>query len=684
MGPKILTVDDSKTIRLIVARAFKSFACEIFEAADGVEGLTAAQRERPDIIILDLTMPIMDGVEMLTKLKADPELRSIPVVMLTAESGRENVLRIAKLGVRDYLIKPFKEESIVERVGRIIALKAKSERITRAKRFDDPLQVLVVDDKPAIIEQIQAALSSTPWKVQGVAQPGQAVDSCSQVLPDIALVSLSLPEGAGFILFQMLRANVRTKGIPIVALSVKTANDEQAPAQQLGFNGVVTKPIDFCDVQLMITRALNLDTSHKYFAFRDGVLVLMLPAIFSQAVANDITTHLRHKVGSSEKYLPGVMKTEEPENQVTLVAQTICLAKKCLDLIVDAFHAAVVDPVLPPCKNAALMAEESSGHLPHLADARFVGPSAPLVEERPHLAIGGLLPKQAQGFLEQIASEQGLIVLERLIEARQFLLLHVLAAHQEQIPDPLHGLLHRAAGFVDHLSAQAIQFLVHQLDDVETVEHDCRLGQVLHHGRPVTGTHVHGHGLNLRRAQAQGPPERAQRIPAAPLSNPDDLAGVEVNDQGVELFVAAKVNLVNGQAANVLQAGVAIALLQPGLNDFLDRIPSQARHHRQIRHCHHPPPALDKGLGPVGVPDVWWGKRGETSKLWPHARHSHWGTSVTTHTRFKPMGTVCNSRTRLPLRFPWALWHRGHISNSCRAASTNRIHPAPYTVRTQS
>src|ERR1039457_33906 len=63
--------------------------------------------------------------------------------------------------------------------------------------------------------------------------------------------------------------------------------------------------------------------------------------------------------GSSEKCLPGVMQTKEPENQVTLVTQTICLAKKCLDLIVDAFHAAVVDPVLPPCKNAALMAEES-------------------------------------------------------------------------------------------------------------------------------------------------------------------------------------------------------------------------------------------------------------------------------------------------------------------------------------
>jgi two-component system, cell cycle response regulator len=299
MGPKILTVDDSKTIRLIVARAFKTFACEILEAADGVEGLTVAQREQPDIIILDLTMPVMDGVEMLTKLKADPELRSIPVVMLTAESGRENVLRIAKLGVRDYLIKPFKEELIIERVGRIIDLKAKNEASTRAKRFDDPIQILVVDDKPAIIEQVQAAVAGTRWSVHGASQPGQAMDTCSQVLPDIVLASLSLPENSAFMLFQMFRANARTKTVPILALSVKTAADEQVRAQQMGFSGIVTKPIEFDDVQLKITRALSLDTSHKYFQSRDGMLVLTLPAVFNQVVAAEISMHLRHKLGEA-------------------------------------------------------------------------------------------------------------------------------------------------------------------------------------------------------------------------------------------------------------------------------------------------------------------------------------------------------------------------------------------------
>jgi two-component system cell cycle response regulator len=296
MGPKILTVDDSKTVRMIITRAFRGFACEIVEATDGVEGLTVAQRERPDLILLDLTMPVMDGVEMLTRLKANPELRSIPVVMLTAESGRQNVMRIAKLGVRDYVVKPFKEEVIVERVGRVVDLKTKNEAPARAKRFDDPLQILVVDEQPAIIEQIQACLAGTPWKVSGVAQSGQAVDACSLALPDAILISLALPANAGFTLFQMLRANTHTKSVPILALSVKTATDEQARAKEIGFTRLVTKPIDSADLQHKITRAVNLDTSYKYFQRRESLVVLTLPPDFNAAVAGDISLHLRPKV----------------------------------------------------------------------------------------------------------------------------------------------------------------------------------------------------------------------------------------------------------------------------------------------------------------------------------------------------------------------------------------------------
>ena len=98
---------------------------QLCEAANGEEGLAAAAREKPELIILDVTMPVMDGVTMLTKLKEDPELKTIPVIMLTAESGRDNVLQIARLGVRDYLVKPFKEDQLIEKAGRCVTLQKK-------------------------------------------------------------------------------------------------------------------------------------------------------------------------------------------------------------------------------------------------------------------------------------------------------------------------------------------------------------------------------------------------------------------------------------------------------------------------------------------------------------------------------------------------------------------------------
>jgi CheY-like chemotaxis protein/anti-anti-sigma regulatory factor len=128
MALKVLTVDDSKTIRMIVKKAFKSYDCELFEAENGQLGLAAAAKEKPDLIILDITMPVMTGVEMLEKLKADSALKNIPVIMLTAESGKENVMNIVKMGVSNYMVKPFKGEQLIERAQGVVDLQAKPDK----------------------------------------------------------------------------------------------------------------------------------------------------------------------------------------------------------------------------------------------------------------------------------------------------------------------------------------------------------------------------------------------------------------------------------------------------------------------------------------------------------------------------------------------------------------------------
>jgi two-component system cell cycle response regulator len=127
MTPRILSIDDSKTIRLALARLFRPFACEWREAANGEEGLIVATREKPDLIILDHNMPVMDGITMLRKLREDPGLKRTPVIMLTAESGPESLATVARLGVRDYVTKPFREEELLAKVGRIISLTPRAD-----------------------------------------------------------------------------------------------------------------------------------------------------------------------------------------------------------------------------------------------------------------------------------------------------------------------------------------------------------------------------------------------------------------------------------------------------------------------------------------------------------------------------------------------------------------------------
>jgi len=127
MALKVLIVDDSKTIRMIVKKAFKPYDCELFEAENGQVGLELAAGEKPDLIILDITMPVMTGVEMLEKMKADPLLKDIPVIMLTAESGKDNVMAIVKMGVIDYMVKPFKGEQLTDRVKKQFPIEEKTE-----------------------------------------------------------------------------------------------------------------------------------------------------------------------------------------------------------------------------------------------------------------------------------------------------------------------------------------------------------------------------------------------------------------------------------------------------------------------------------------------------------------------------------------------------------------------------
>ena len=222
MALKVLTVDDSKTIRMIVKKAFKPYECELFEAENGVEGLSLAGREKPDLIILDITMPVMTGTEMLEKMKIDPLLKDIPVIMLTAESGKENVMKIVKMGIKDYMVKPFKGDQLIERVTKIFKLvekKSDEEEIDTSKLYfipDGDFKILTMPQKitRAVSSDIEGHLGNQLKEMTDNAKNKFIVDMRKVTEINISLIKLIL-----YVVQSCNKSNVHVRAVGTPTLS---------------------------------------------------------------------------------------------------------------------------------------------------------------------------------------------------------------------------------------------------------------------------------------------------------------------------------------------------------------------------------------------------------------------------------------------------------------------------------
>ncbi len=117
---KILVVDDSVTMRRIIVNSLKSAGYDDFaEAGDGIEAL--ANMERVEFVLTDWNMPNMDGLTFVKELKKSDVYKDIPIIMITTEGGKGEVIEALKQGVNNYVVKPFDKNTLIEKVESVIA-----------------------------------------------------------------------------------------------------------------------------------------------------------------------------------------------------------------------------------------------------------------------------------------------------------------------------------------------------------------------------------------------------------------------------------------------------------------------------------------------------------------------------------------------------------------------------------
>ena len=294
MSPKILSVDDSKTVRALLARLFRPYACELCEATNGEEGLAVAARERPDLILLDYNMPVMDGVTMLRRLRDDAELRRTPVIMLTSESSAENIATVARLGVHDYITKPFNEERLLAKTARVVPLVARPTHERRERKPDPqsekagdaqgpvrtkrskpatklaegtsalsaaPLQrasVLVVDDSRTMRLSLIRALNDLGFDNITEAKNGrQALELVLKEAFDLMLLDMEMPEMNGMEVLLALKNNPELVGLPVIVISGADQIENAVKCIEAGAEDYLPKPFNPTLLRARVTSSIE-------------------------------------------------------------------------------------------------------------------------------------------------------------------------------------------------------------------------------------------------------------------------------------------------------------------------------------------------------------------------------------------------------------------------------------------
>ncbi len=209
--PTVLVIDDDPMVRELLERTLTDADLHVYTAANGQEGIEYARALRPNIITLDVMMPGMDGWQVLTTLKADPEIAHIPVIMLTLLEEKSQGFT---LGATDYLNKPIQRTQLFEAIERHLET---AHQESDGKQSQPSL--LVVEDDDATREMLCRILEGAGWRVREADNGRTAIFRLVEERPALILLDLMMPEIDGFELIEMLRTNPQWRSIPVVVIT---------------------------------------------------------------------------------------------------------------------------------------------------------------------------------------------------------------------------------------------------------------------------------------------------------------------------------------------------------------------------------------------------------------------------------------------------------------------------------
>jgi len=274
MTARILVVDDIlPNVKVLSAKLLSEYY-NVIAAYSGREALEKIEKEHPDIVLLDVMMPEMDGFEVCHRIKANPLTAHIPVVMVTALSEISDRVKGLEAGADDFLTKPVNDTALFARVKSLVRLKLVVDEWRLRERTSDQLgilqaesldevnklegsKILIVDDLPIEAARLQEILGTENFEVKLQPDPSQILAVTAEDEFDLIIISLTLASEDGLRLCSQIRSNERTRQTPVLLVDDSVDIKKTARALELGGNDYLLRPYDKAELKARVKTLLK-------------------------------------------------------------------------------------------------------------------------------------------------------------------------------------------------------------------------------------------------------------------------------------------------------------------------------------------------------------------------------------------------------------------------------------------
>ena len=274
---RILIVDDSAVFRTSMKKILESKNDAIVVAEDGQQGLDLAMKEQFDIVVSDIDMPKINGIDLCRSLKNSPETRGIPIVMVSTFDSDNDIDKGFQAGASAYLSKYEIQSRLRETVDSVLS----------KSKFKNNRLVMVVDDSKVVRRIVENGLAEAGFKVITAEDGKKALEILNDIRPDLILTDIEMPDVNGFEFCGSIHTNPELSSVPIVAMSSRTERGYMKRMLQNGASAYLCKPFNIDELVILVEKMLS-DQFHMLLMERerlDSERNLMIASITSLITA---------------------------------------------------------------------------------------------------------------------------------------------------------------------------------------------------------------------------------------------------------------------------------------------------------------------------------------------------------------------------------------------------------------